>query len=367
MDEDGFDKLVGKVEIVASHGLMNYHSFRIFCTVLSIAVLLSPAVFTSYITQDTEYQNYPLPLQKAYAEAVSLGVVERGVDYSEEVIEVINATHVKKKNILGLSKYVLHSNGTYIDSYITTNATHIKAVNEQDPIVFKKSDCTFTKYTDSSFNTKFADYYSTMGLKPSGQSWSVYDPLQLSCTWDTFTNSTDKGITIQRVHAKGTFDVTYAKLKDGGMKSYQQFINGDSPNGFQNTKVSFVEVIGNITASSINIDGINKWNDLVIDQQIVFTQQNMTERILSIGNSASLFDINLGDDFSDILAIRVTKTSATTLDLEIAFGVTSQNLAYGEKVQNDPTYGYGTGTIYRVLTASGTGASCPAPSTKDST
>lgn len=266
----------------------------------------------------------------------------RGQDYLEETI-ASNSTHTTKKITLGLPQYVLN-NGQYVDNFLVTNSTHIKSVNAKDPIIFKKSDCTFVKYTDATFSTKLADYYSTMAIKPSGQNWSVYDPLQLACTYNTFTNSTGQYLTVQRVHNKGTFDATYGKLKDNGFKSYLTFTNGPSPTGFQNTKVSFVEVLGNITTSSIKIDRLEKFNQLNIGQQIIFTKNNMTQSIITLGER---FNIDLGQDYDDLLAVRLTKTSATTLDMEIAFGATAQNLAYNQKIQTDPTYSYTVGTDFR--------------------
>lgn len=357
--KDEFDVLEQKLEKVAGKGLTNYRTFKLFFVILSFSILLSPAVFTQYIDKYTQFEDYPEPLRQFYNERIyekwriglqpvyaqqspvttRLASPDNSNISDREVIDYGNGLF---KQRIGIPQYVLDSSdSTFKDSFRNENSTHIKWVNAQDPVIFKKSDCTFTKYTDTTFSTKFADYHTTMAYKPSGQAWTVYDVLQLPCTYNIFSNATGQYLTVQRVHQKGTFDVTYVKLKDGAFKSYMKFTNGGSPNGFSNTRVSFVEVIGNITTNSFNINNTNWWNNINVGTQKVFTQNNLTslgKKAFSFAKSSLLFNINLGSDFSDLLAIRATKSSAITLDLEIGFGATSTNLAYNQIVSNDPTY-----------------------------
>ena len=318
---------------------------------------------------NTPFENYPLALQEAYADATFTPYTER---FETSQIEHTSATtHV----LTGLLPKYVYDSATkkYKDSFIVKNNTHIKLVNADEPLVFKRSDCTIVKYTDEKFNTKFADYHSTMGLKSGSNAWSVFDALSLSCNYSTFQNATGQYLTVQRIHSKGTFDVTYAKLADGDFKSYMKFKNNQnnltnpSSSGLQNTRVSFVEVLGNLTASQFLVDGQNKFSSLVQGSQIVWTSQNMTQKVFSFIKGNSIFSIDLGVDFYDLLAVRITKTSATTLDMEIAFGKTANTINYGEVVQRDPAFGWSDGTAYRVTTTSSADTNCNSGSAKDST
>ena len=351
-----------EVDLVLDYVDNAYHNKKLqkriglFTLFISAFLLLSPTVYpltNPFVNPNFPFESLPIEYQNAYAEIMT-PQFDKTIRTATESIDVytLHDQPYKYVHTFGVPPYVLDiSDNTYKDSYITENSTHIEIVNEENPIVFKKSDCTFIKYTDSSFSTKFVDYYTTMATKTGTNSWSVYNALQLDCSYSRLNNATHNGLVVTRVHPKGTFEATYAKLVDGNFKSYMKFTNNlqnvthPQFSGLQNTKVSFVEVLGNITASSFNIDNTNKWNSIEVSQQKVWTQSNMTSKLFSIGNQAKLFSIDLGSDYTNLLALRATKTTTTTFDLEIAFGATAQTLVYGQVVITDPTYSSNNPTV----------------------
>ena len=374
--KDEFAILEEKLEKISKKGITNYKTFRHFFVLLSIAVLISPAIYplaNPLINPNTPFENYPLPLQQAYAEVLTpqLSTSER-LAIEQKDVYTRNGIYYETIHQFNLPEFVYDkTTDSYKDSFIQQNSTHIKLVNAQDPIIFKREDCTFTKYTDANFNTKLADYHSTMGLKQGTNDWTVFNALSLPCGYKTFSNSTGQYLKVYRDHAKAKFDATYAKLADGSLKTYLHAKNNlenvtfPQNSGLQNFKVSFVEVLGNITSSSLTIDNQEKFSQLVQGTQIIWTQSNMTSEILRIAKGSQLFSIDLGEDFADLLAVRVTKTSSTTFNMEIAFGATATTLAYGQEVIADPLFDWQKGTIQRVTTSSSADTNCNSGSAKD--
>ena len=326
--------------------------FLLFSAILLITPFFNPLA-NPLNNPNTSYENYPFALQQVFAETIVS--TERGKDYQIE--KMANGNYVWKNDVI---PYIYDaSTNQYVDHLLSTNASHITVKSEQLNFSFKKADCTFVIYTDTTLRTKFYDYYSTMALKPSGQSWSVYDALSLACTRTTIQNATGIFEEVTRTHAKGEFKTTYTKLKDGYFKSYPQFKNAQSPTGFQNTKVSFVDVIGNLTVSKFLVDGLDKFAQLPIGTQVIYTQSNMTNKVFNFISKANLpFKIDLGDDYPDLLGVRATKNANGLLDLEIAFGATASNLQYGQVVQNDPTYGFTASTHFAPITPPTTTTEC---------
>ena len=306
--------------------------------------LISPSAINplgNYLKNpNTDFLDYPIPLQQAYAETV-VGTITRGDTWQKE-ITAYNGTNTTTKFTGGMPPYILASNGTYVDHVITTNATHIDVKSAKATFSFVKSDCTFVFYPQDKGlgSTILYTQHTTMAYKPSGQSWTVFDALTLPCTWATNTNATGKYLTVTREHTKGTLEMTYGKLKDGEFKSSSEFTNAQSPTGFQNTKVSFVEKLSGISADKFLVDKIDKFNQLQVGTQVLWTQSNMTQKVFYFLKGTNTLSIDLGTDYSDLLAVRATKTADNKIDLEIAFGQTSTNLAYGQIVRNDPTFGF---------------------------
>ena len=79
--------------------------------VISALLLLTPfmnQLANPFNNPNTSFEDYPKPIQQAFAES-QVGTITRGDDYSEEIISVVNATHVVKKTTLGLPRFVQDS------------------------------------------------------------------------------------------------------------------------------------------------------------------------------------------------------------------------------------------------------------------
>src|SRR3990167_7431860 len=125
--QDEFAYLEEKIEQITKKGFLNYKSIKQFFVIISISILLSPALFTSYISNDTQIEDYPLSLQQAFAE--SQPITQRIASPDDPYIsdrELTNYGNGTYSQAIGVPTYVLDSSDmTFKDSYKNENGTHI--------------------------------------------------------------------------------------------------------------------------------------------------------------------------------------------------------------------------------------------------
>lgn len=277
----------------------------------------------------------------------------------------------------GLPEYVLDVDGIWKPHIIKQNANSIYVINEQFPIRFDKTTGLIDVYEKPNgsldgiiYNAEFVkpDVFYTDKWSiayNTGSGWvPVMNPESFQTTYNS--NVIDGGyeLTVNRSHPKGTISTTY-QLIDGKYSKPTSSFTNDPINGFTNTKVAPINIMSNINLSNVFIENSNVYaslQNMEVDQTSTWTKNQLSKKsfeLQTIGGNTFLADLDLGYD--DLLAVQIIKRSNGNFDIVIAFNSVS-NIALGETVTIDPTFGYSTGSyvgnIYTVNHTTSSGGPC---------
>src|SRR3990167_7941419 len=180
---------------------------------LSITILFSPAGFqlaNPFNNPNTQFTDFPKPLQEAYAETV-VGTVTRDSTWSSEILAA-NATHITKKSIFGLTEFITDSNGKFVNTIVTEDANYVY-VDARTPVKISKSSCNLLELDkDRIANEPSTRKTTSYTISTSDNAVAWQDQVVSSCSILYLTNSTGTFVTAD--HGKGKLVITYVWYAD---------------------------------------------------------------------------------------------------------------------------------------------------------
>ena len=338
--------------------MVNQVKTKIGKGILLISALLLLTPFMNQLSNpfnnpNTPFEDYPEPFQQAFAES-QVGTITRTKDQSTEIIAV-NATHVTKKQVFGLTEFIL-VNGKYINAKVTEDANFVY-VDARTPVKISKSTCELVeldkgRIADNLAARKTTDY--TILTSDNSITWN--NPLDAkTCNSLVYiTNSTGTFVTATQTIGSTELQIIYAWYenqeliesffipKNNGISKYiavketQEVQNAIETLDFNTNK--YVQV-------ATGVKKIKADNTQVTNANHTETKQTTTKRTLVYekqGSKPMVYDTSGAGEFFNSITISNDNGKLVT---EILYTKEDTKLNAGQSYTIDPTFGYTTGTF----------------------
>src|SRR3990167_7790276 len=187
---------------------MNRNSFFF---IMSVTIIFSPAVYplaNPFSNPNTQFKDYPVPLQEAFAES-QVGTIERGTSWSTEIIAV-NSTGITKKHIFGLPEFIL-VNGKYINAKVTEDKDFVY-VDARTSVKISKLTCELIelekgRYIDNLAVRKITDY--TILTSDDAITWNDDLDAKICNSVTSVTNSIGTFVTAKQTIGRHELEIVY--------------------------------------------------------------------------------------------------------------------------------------------------------------
>jgi len=336
---------------------------------ISIIVLFSPASFplaNMFNNPNTPFENYPKPLQEAFAES-QIGTVTRQSNYSVEVLAV-NATHITKKFVGGLPEFI-EVNGVFKNADVTEDANYLY-LDARTPLKISKSTCMLIELDKARIKDNPATRKTTSYTLQASMDKITWADVQgsTSCSVSYNTNSTGTFITATQTQGDYRVDFIYAVYEDEELyESFYVIKNNDVLDRYvgilethtvtgQETKIKFD---GNeYRPLSTSVEKTDKAGIKEIKSEHIKTKAQVKNFLFvseQSGKKPLFYDATAATEFLDTVSIKQDKGK---LENKIFYYKKDALLKSGESYTIDPTFGYTEGTRRVAETADSLSTSC---------